>query len=288
MDTVLEFEKEINRWLKFMWQKADYISEMPTMSELTRHMALQLDLWAGNNQDSFINAVNQQRKEKGIPETFANIQVQTQMGVISNMQEDGSMQIRVVSGYKTNHEQLLLTFGCVKKDLEIDGEKATAIKSISLVNGNGSHLSLMDLALRAQELETGACGTDLNKRWMLALEHFRVEHPICPKCQREIRLYGGSGPRPMTCDGCDWTSRRKYSYLSEMADGTNFQREVAAVAKDEAFSSQMEQALSDLDKAIQTALTAFEGRGKVDPELEQKFRKLLEERFQKATQKLGE
>lgn len=246
MDTIQDFQKEVNKWLKLQWQKADTVGEMPSLDDAASYMSRTFKHWMEYNEREVLKKIREGREGKGLPATNATLEVLTLMDFSVDRE---TQVIRLATATGTDNERTLCTFSTVMKHLEIDGEAADSVKSISVTDGD-SNADLSYLAYTAYDLLSFSDKEDIVARWLSSNKWFRSQHPICPRCQSPVRRSGGDGPRPVICDQCDWESYRKYHYLTEFAEQDAFLKEQAATIREAKYIDDMDRAIEELDMAM--------------------------------------
>lgn len=283
MDTIQDFQKEVNKWLKLQWQKADTVGEMPSLDDAASYMSRIFKQWMGSNEREILKKIREDRESKGLPATNASLEVLTLMDFSVDRE---TQVIRLAAATGTDNERTLCTFSTVMKHLEIDGEAADSVKSISVTDGD-SNADLSSLSYTAYDLLSFTDKEDIVARWLSSSKGFQARHPICPKCQAPVRRSCGDGPQKVICDQCNWESYRKYDYLSEFTERGNFVKEQASTIREAKYIDDMDQAIEELDMAMKK-VGAIYTKKKAPVALRVSYLDKLQGIFKKAMEKIAE
>lgn len=255
--TMGEMADELNEWLKIQHRHAELTRKLPGAKEAAAQLKCLWDNvfeypYSYMDVDSVIKKYHARCEELGITSDCGDLWFRTHIDV-RNSPDRETPYLYVISVIETKDGQeqfaILAAFHCTYRFVEIDlsdadkDESKNVVWSVEPVEGG---LSIQDVIERAIDSQLRS-GKSIWERWMGLPYSMRKAHPICPSCGGAAReATSVEGLRYITCDDCDWVSRKTPLFMEDFVDVAFFQKELA-------YAQKVRQADSNLALSIENA-----------------------------------
>lgn len=239
---IVHLQSELDKWVRFKRRQADRVSELPNAEALSSIFS-----------EGIRSAANGSR----IPLASALVD-----GIFTYEPEP---RLAVIC-YNRPTGTALIDLPVILRNEEEDGKSYAYVWGLGapkILEGSSltEESTLEDVFYYGASLVDQAEEKDPIARWMnFPPDQFRQRNPICPSCGSsgvyigEFCKASPSGRRTMEkracCSACDWTSKSRYSYLSDFTETAAFKRERQHVLS----RARAEDTVSEAAQAAQEAL----------------------------------
>lgn len=251
--TVGQLIDELDHFLSFKRTTADAAKELPTEGVLLEYTKKII----GRFESAFAAPVAKTIRESWTGDsadkdqpTVVDFWAYTMLDVAA---ADESIAIVSWTG-ETPAQLLVLGLDCKSV------EEHKYVQHVVLKDGCPPDTPILDILIRTALLQDARA--PVQQRWQEAPESFRSQHLICPACHSgflELFRGGDYGEKPghFTCHSCDWSSKGKYYYHSELSSKTAYRKELKFIHMVKDIRDTLHHAEESMDAGIEYASLAF-------------------------------